>query len=99
MPDGLRGPKCNLRASKCAHKAGPKRGSLRGILSARAHTVYSETQRPNRFPITKKPAADVILSDGKLRQRRGLRSRRFPVLLLPSKLFAARQTLRGVGGT
>jgi hypothetical protein len=99
LPDGLRGPKMVLRTSKCAHRARPKPGSLRGILSARAQTVYSEKQRPNRFPITKKPAEDLILSSGKLRQRGGLRSRPAPVLLLPSKLFASRKSLRGVGGT
>jgi hypothetical protein len=88
-----------LRASKCAHRARPKPGSLRGILSARAHTVYSEEQRPKRFPRTKKPAEDLILSGGKLRQRGGLRCRPSPVLLLPSKLFASRTSLRGVGGT
>jgi len=87
------------RTSKCAHRARPKTGSLRGILSARAHTVYSEMQRSKRFPRTKKPAKDVFLSGGKLRQCGGLRSRPSPVLLLPSKLFASRNSLRGVGGT
>ena len=72
----------------------------RNSVSACAQTVYSEKQRSNRFPRTKKPAEDLYSQRWEVAAAPRLeKAHQSPVLLLPSKLFASQQTLRGVGGT